>query len=1626
MAPIILNDSTDWDLWLRQTKSTLDAYNLLQYTIYSENPSPSPEPQRPEPFTPVFSSENKTEQQKRDDKDQIDLQFKIYSLQNSTFDRFDSRKLQAYGEIRKTCGEIAQNLIIGKPTINSKIKALEANFAPSDQLRDHLLTTALDRLRKGPKNQNILKWANDWHVLYERLDAAKHPDAHRITNYFIIAAGETDTAIQGMLFNLRSTMELQEKTLTLTYLTSQYVRYVRDMQTTPRTSCASLQGNNMNGETIVHSSFGQGNSNQSNSKGSNLQNPRRPCGDLTGKPESKQCKSRAACPIINPKYRPVSDKRSKEDKQQLKHYLNVLRTNPQARRTAERFNDKEMLNQLSNDDSKPANQEQFASAYSNSAIDKLNAISSAPQSFSATSSLEEGWILDTGSDCHIVNHYLRANFTPEREPIINTMNVGNLSIDIVAYGTCTLRLDTVNGGILNLTLRNVAYVPNFHVNVISEGLLTNAGFYFSSKDGLIRYNDAPLLQTWRPRGRIPHLKTFTPCQNRSQIFRWPKTASGQLLPVENALQNYHTSIVAMQEPQISEELATSFATARKSTHPVRKLPSKAWHMLLGHASRERVEALQENTEGAIVLASTEKVPRTNECDVCARSKSSLNNNRHATAHIPAPFGEVAVDVIQFEPAYNGDQMLFHSYDLETGIHFATTFPANNKLNWAKIWNELKAFVAALGRHIHVVRMDNEPKAGLRFRSLVLHNGTGIKTTAPYTSSQDPAERAGGVILTVARALRINGNLPSNLWPEIVAAAVYLINRTPTERFAWKTPFEMATGRKPNIAHIRLLGCKAYIHRTGPDAPLKIQKLEPRATIGFLVGWDSTTIARIWVPGQDKVIRTRNVLFDERQRYHTAQLIDHVAVEDVQAHALEPAHPDQYYELLVAAGAYDSAPTTTQIPKWWEPNHNPQKLLLDGPWSDTTCPSDWNNSGDYETTFPPNSVPPAPQQVVDSLQLRPIHTNPATWKHLAPESSEQVSQLEPQPQHQRFGMETSSVLENPNESLSSISFMDTDKPANKRMFSSDSPDLSPHPKRHESDVTPLNLSARCFHPILAFAVTSALAASVVTQSMLHHSQLSPEPRNYKQVLLHKLKDLWLVAMQTEFTKALETGTFVWCERPPNVTLIPLTWVFRYKLNADLFLTRCKARLCARGDLQSTEYDTYASTLAMRVFRALMAIIAAFDLECHQFDVVNAFLNASLPYSLYAYPPQGIRNGNSVLRICQALYGLKEAPLLWQIRFTGILKKLGLRQVPGVECLFTDGTMYIFFYVDDFCTVFFRKDKSHALKVEARLCDEIQLTGGHDIHWFLGMKITRNRANRTMWIDQEGYIEKMATQFAINLPATLPRCPLPANLDLTTPKGHIATKAEIKAFQTRIGSINFAAIATRLDISFAASTLSRFLTNPTKSHLKAADHVLQYLLATKTTALRYGHGQPSTATLHAPPPRREFFGASDASFGDDSVTRKSSEGWIFSLFGGPVDWKAARQTTVTKSTTEAELLSLSRAGTEMVWWNRLFENLNLRLDTPPTLQCDNQQTLGIVTKDLPKLKTTLRHVDIHHHWLRQAHQDGSIEFEWVPTSAMAADGLTKALGGQAHCAFISRAGLATVGVEFSTKRSTQLGG
>lgn len=145
-------------------------------------------------------------------------------------------------------------------------------------------------------------------------------------------------------------------------------------------------------------------------------------------------------------------------------------------------------------------------------------------------------------------------------------------------------------------------------------------------------------------------------------------------------------------------------------------------------------------------------------------------------------------------------------------------------------------------------------------------------------------------------------------------------------------------------------------------------------------------------------------------------------------------------------------------------------------------------------------------------------------------------------------------------------------------------------------------------------------------------------------------------------------------------------------------------------------------------------------------------------------------------------------------------------------------------------------------------------------------------------------------------------------------------------------------------------------------------------------------------------------------------------MFLFYNAPIDWRATKQRTVTTSTAEAELLSLSEASWEMMWWTRLFEAISLSTEEAIYICCDNAQTAGLMNKETPELVTRLRHVDIHQMWLRQQVQGGIITAKLVPTSQMVADGFTKLFGPQGQANIVDQLNMVNVEAQITKVTAT----
>ena len=110
-----------------------------------------------------------------------------------------------------------------------------------------------------------------------------------------------------------------------------------------------------------------------------------------------------------------------------------------------------------------------------------------------------------------------------------------------------------------------------------------------------------------------------------------------------------------------------------------------------------------------------------------------------------------------------------------------------------------------------------------------------------------------------------------------------------------------------------------------------------------------------------------------------------------------------------------------------------------------------------------------------------------------------------------------------------------------------------------------------------------------------------------------------------------------------------------------------------------------------------------------------------------------------------------------------------------------------------------------------------------------------------------------------------------------------------------------IATRPEIAFAVSALSRYNSQPRTSHLTAAKRVLRYLRKTADHSLYFNSNGNDG----------EITGYTDSDWANDSADRKSQGGHVFLCNGGAISWQLQKQDLVALSTTEAEYIACSKA-------------------------------------------------------------------------------------------------------------------
>nr|GEX29117.1 retrovirus-related Pol polyprotein from transposon TNT 1-94 [Tanacetum cinerariifolium] len=236
------------------------------------------------------------------------------------------------------------------------------------------------------------------------------------------------------------------------------------------------------------------------------------------------------------------------------------------------------------------------------------------------------------------------------------------------------------------------------------------------------------------------------------------------------------------------------------------------------------------------------------------------------------------------------------------------------------------------------------------------------------------------------------------------------------------------------------------------------------------------------------------------------------------------------------------------------------------------------------------------------------------------------------------------------------------------------------------------------------------------------------------------------MNVEMQSMKDNEVCVLVEVPPNGKTVGSKWLSKKKTDMYGVVHTYKARLVAKGYTQTPKIDykeTFSPVADIRAIRILIAIVAYYDYEIWQMDVITAFLNGYLNEEVYMKQPEGFLNPKYPNRVCKlkrSMYGLKQASRQWNKRFDDEIKKFGFTQNHDEPCVYLKASesniTFLILYVDDILIMGNNIPMLQDVKSYLGRCFAMKDLG--EAAYILGIKIYRDRSRRVSCYTDAGYL------------------------------------------------------------------------------------------------------------------------------------------------------------------------------------------------------------------------------------------------------------------------------------------------
>ncbi|CAI7893495.1 unnamed protein product [Closterium sp. NIES-53] len=471
---------------------------------------------------------------------------------------------------------------------------------------------------------------------------------------------------------------------------------------------------------------------------------------------------------------------------------------------------------------------------------------------------------------------------------------------------------------------------------------------------------------------------------------------------------------------------------------------------------------------------------------------------------------------------------------------------------------------------------------------------------------------------------------------------------------------------------------------------------------------------------------------------------------------------------------------------------------------------------------------------------------------------------------------------------------------------------------------------------------------------------PTPRFYAEVIEGPYSSQWLAAMDAEMASWKSTGTYIDEVPPPGANIIKGMWIFR-RQGVDFF-------------------QTFSPTLKMTTLRVLLHVAAHRNYELYSLDFSTSFLQGSLHEEIWLRRQPGFTGSfpaGTQRSLRRPVYGLRQAPREWHDTLRTTLATL-----------------------DDL--VFATADTTALADVKSELQKRHTCTDLGELTSYLGLRITRDRAQRTITLTQSHMVQQVLQRFGFTY-FSPQSTPLPTGHSLSAPPLDESVEPS-GLYPELVGCLMYLMTCTRPDLAYPLSLLARYVA-PGR-HRKAR----------------------VVLTFHA-----------DASWVDDVATQQSSQGYTFSLGSGSVFWRSTRSSSILNSSCEAEIYAGAMAAQELRWLTYLLmgsscphcssceaeiyagamaaqelhrltyllTDLGEAPRSPPVVYVDNKAMLALFQEH--RLEHRTKHIALRYFLGRELQQLGQLHLAYVASQANTADVFTKAFPRFDHQRFCTVLGL-----------------